>query len=300
MLSQLTETNTKKDTKINKSDFHESITDIKLSFLLLKKNWKEFIKTEIFALVAFVLFIFIITISIIILDISGPRPKPRLFGPRFQIRNQFLLILFGLLVFYAFISSQFGLAHDIIVSGDMFTEFNNSFFYFRKHFIKYVLLSILILWLPLALIFEFSFRYFIEFSTLNLINIGKFQINLLFDLILVYLIQYIFFVVFNLSLASVTEQGSLLKGLKDNFVLLKAHPKRIFFSWTFFFLIFSLPSFVFIILSILIFRTLFTGLYILLGIFFALILISSVILGYPLMSLIATRIYTTTKNEEGV
>ena len=152
----------------------------------------------------------------------------------------------------------------------------------------------------MVFILELSFRYFIEFTSLNLFRFGGIQQNLFFDLLTVYSVQFIFFVLFNITLASISAHGSFSTSLKDNFKVLFKYPIRIIASWTIYFLIFSLPSIIIVLASFILVTSVFPNLLGFFGIFFSLLLLSSVILGYPLMSLIATRIYSTTLSEDEI
>ncbi len=279
-------------TERSRNSFHESYLDIKVSLSLLKANWQAFAKTEIFALGAFVGFIFL---TFMFLFINGIFIHPGFIRPRpFRIgaRIPFYILVASILVFYAFISSTYGLSHDIILSGDQFTEFEKSFTYFKRHFFSYVFLSIIILWIPIAFELEFHFHNFFEVIP----GLRTNELELLLDAFTIYLFQYLLFVLFNLTLPSITSKGNLILAFKENFNILIRFPKRMIASWGIFFIIFSLPSYIFLILVILVVRFIFPS-FVILGLIILIIVLSSVILGYPIMSLIATRIYATTKEK---
>lgn len=195
------------------------------------------------------------------------------------------------MIFYAFISSTYGLSHDIILSGDQFTEFENSFTYFKRHFFSYIFFSLLIFWIPIAIELDFHFRNFLEIIP----NLQSESNELLIDAFSLYLVQYLFFVLLNLTLPSLTDQGKVLRALNENFSILLRNPIRILTSWLIFFVLFSLPSYIVLIICIFIIKVLLGPLFQIMGIIIVAILLSSIILGYPIMSLIATRIYATTR-----
>ena len=285
--------------KNSQNSIHESYIDIKVSLRLLKENWEAFLKTEVFALTAFISFIFLLMILILL---NNLRPLPPPYFPRthqynvFDIRIVFIILVFAILIYYAFISSTYGLSHDIILSGDQFTTFDKSFTYFRKHFFYYTLLSLIILWIPMAFELDFHVRNFFEFVP----DIRTSPIALILDAFSLYLVQYGFFVLLNLTLPSITSKGKLLTAFKENFNILLKNPKRILFSWGIFFIIFSLPSFLIMLLAIISIRFFLASVFLppvffIFGLIIVIFSISSVIIGYPIMSLIATRIYATTK-----
>ena len=274
----------------SQNSFHESYLDIKVSLSLLKENWNAFLKTELFALAAFIIFsvviLFFLFFDSFFFHANFVRPRPPI---RFENGRILLYLLIGsVLVFYAFISSTYGLSHDIILSGDQFTEFENSFTYFKRRFFYYIFLSILILWIPIAFELEFHFHNFFEVIPDFRTN----EITLLLDAFEIYLFQYLLFVLLNLTLPGITSRGMLLHAFKENFRILFKNPKRIIGSWGIFFIMFSFPSYIFLILVVVILR-IFTPFFIL-GTISLILILSSVILGYPLMSIIATRIYATT------
>lgn len=288
-------------TERSRNSIHESYLDIKISLSLLKENWQAFVKTEIFALAAFIGFVFLTIILLLISGIFflhiGPNPIIGPSRPRdFRInsgRIPFYILLGSVLVFYAFISSTYGLSHDIILSGDQFTEFEKSFTYFRRHFFSYIFLSIIILWIPIAFELNFHFHNFFEVIP----NFRTNEFTLLIDAFEIYLFQYVLFVLFNLTLPSITAEGKFISSFKENFRLLFKYPKRIIISWGIFFIMFSLPSYIFLLLVIFVVRFIFPSL-IILGLILLILVLSSVILGYPIMSLVATRIYATTREKD--
>ena len=280
--------------KKSQNSFHESYIDMKVSLSLLKENWQAFAKTELFALVAFTSFIILATVLFLLygLDVHPDMGRPRPLRP-FHGRLPFYIIIGSVLVFYAFISSTYGLSHDIIISGDQFTEFENSFTYFKRHFFYYIFLSILILWIPIAFELDFHFHNFFEVIP----DLQRNEIELILDAFSIYLFQYLLFILLNLTLPSITNDGKLIKAFKENFSILIKNPKRIIASWGIFFVFVSLPSFIFLIIAILLLRFFLPTLFFLMGVIIFVLVLSSVILGYPIMSLIATRIYATTEKK---
>ena len=275
----------------SRSQIYESYIDIKVSLSLLKQNWEAYLKTEIFAFIALITFIVVISI-LFLLNIFFLPPDPHRFPTPniFESRLPFTFVILLILVFYAFISSTYGLSHDIIISGDQFTEFDKSFTYFKRHFISYILLSVLILWIPITLELDFHFRNLLESNPLH--EISEHEFEFIFNALSIYLLQYLFFILLNLTLPSVTSKGKILLAFKENFLILLKNPIRIVFSWGIFFVLFSLPSLFVLILLI---SLLGSSSAPIAGMLILILSLSGIILGYPIMSLIATRIYATTK-----
>jgi hypothetical protein len=256
----------------------ESIGDIKIGWHVFKDNYKSYIAVELFVIAGmfgFVLLglLFFIFVEVMIF-LSLELPREIFFVILILI---FLMILF-VFFFSAFTGTLYGLTYDIMSSGDLYTEFKHAFTYFRKFWKEYILISIP--FLIVSLILEF---------TRNLELILKLPIILLEFLAIIILVEIY---------PSMTAQGSLKRGVKENFHILRSEFKRLFASIGFFFFIFRLPIHIFIILG-----TIFSSdeniSLVFLFLFYIFVLINSMI-GAPILSIISTRIYNTVDLERSI
>ncbi len=269
------------------STFSETKKDFRIAWQSLKDNFKAFLVTEIFAVLAFILTLFILG-SILIITVSLI-PSVSLgdffgqFSDGIEMPKIFRM-LFGLIafaIFFAFLNCQHGLAYNIMSSGEMFAEFKNSFTYFKRFWWQYPLLT---------------FALFI----INGIVSGGIRIegsgpgplfhDITFDFIQIVLTFgriILFFISFNLfihTFPSLTSQGKFKRSFIESFRIIKSNPKRIISTWGTYFLIFIVPI---ITLGILAEIYGFIFLYILFGIDFILI----TIFGFPMLTLIARGVY---------
>jgi len=277
--------------------FSNALDDIKISWLLLKSNWKAFIATELFALFSMTIVAFliasiyfaigyIIPLSPLFLDSSSPQEKRGIF-----------FFSFAIIFFLSFLNCQYGLAYDIISSGDMFAEFKSSFTYFKRNWLPYSLLPFLLGWLH-SLFQGTRIIWFILIEDMTNIRVEIEE----FDVFPSLIFGYLFFVLLISTLPSITAQsgnstiGRIKQGFIENFRLVKRKPRRLFFTWGLFYLIFNLPSTI-ISLFILLFYDSLIGSIWLLFIFFVytLLLLIGLLIGTPISTLISTRIYSDAK-----
>jgi hypothetical protein len=264
---------------------------------MFKSNYKAFIATEIFAIIAFVISMgIIIGITVAIFALSPNLAVADLIPNE---SNDFteIHIIWGILAallyltLTGFLFGQFGLAYDIYSSGDMFTEFKKSFTYFKTHWWKYVLLT-----------FVSGFGFFRPNQRLlrnaPLPPEEHIQAVSLVMLVVRFIVVFVLLVVFSSTLPSVTAQGNLKRSFIESIRIVKRNFSRLFKTWGVYFLIFSLPIFA-SNLTLLILIPSIKGTVIvpiLLGIT-ALLYGFSLFIGIPMMSLIATRIYNTVEFE---
>ncbi len=127
-----------------------------------------------------------------------PRPVSlNLFDPSLAFIGGSIYLLAGWF-FGSFLCSVFGLAHDIMSSGDMFANFNSAFVYFRRFWWQYsilVLLTGILCFYPTVILF-----------------VGVFP--------------------------ALTTQESFWKAVRVNFQVLKRNTRRVVISWSLFFLMF--------------------------------------------------------------
>ena len=193
--------------------------------------------------------------------------------------------------------SNFGLAHDIIVSGDQFTEFVNSFRYFKKNFFNYGFMTLIILFSPILLI---SFNSRIPLLPVFMPVFRITDQESFIGYYTLFFFQYFLLVFFSLSLVNISGERTLKESFKRNFNLLLKYPKRIMTSWIICFLILLLPLMGINLLSIIVSRLALSEFFWFIGILLLVLNISMVSLCYPLISLIATRIHVTTSQNKAL
>ncbi|MHA1346874.1 MAG: hypothetical protein ACTSVO_04305 [Candidatus Heimdallarchaeaceae archaeon] len=281
-----------KSTKIS-----ETKTDFKLSWQFLKANYKSFLATELFAILAFIVvisimmgiivLIFVLSPDLALSDLSFDRVEDR----DITYRVWLILPILAYLTMVGFLYCQFGLAYDIFTSGDMFTEFKKAFSYFKEHWWKYIVLT-----------FVTGFSFFIpddithmraetsHWATSNAIIIT-------FDVIR-FLLFFVILVVFSNTLPSVTAQGNLKNSFKESFRILKKEWKRLVKTWVIYFLIFVAPSFILSMVLQLTYPLLVgTSWFTVIRIVAFILQFYKLFIGFPMLALIATRIYNSVEFE---
>ncbi len=277
------QTNTKSNQK--SSTFSETKMDFKIAWQSLKGNYKAFIGTVIFAGLA--LFITLITLTSILILIVALIPTisvDEFFG---KFSNNFGLsrifrILIGLIaisIFYAFLNSQHGLAYDIMSSGEMFTEFKNSFAYFKKYWWQYPLLTFFLM--IINTLFSLGYRFENSGSHIHNYPINIIQISLNIGELILF---FIWFLLFIHTFPSLTSQGSFKRSYTESLRIIKSNPKRVISTWGTFFMIFVIP-----LITLGFFAEHFINLY--LAIAFGIDFIFVIFIGFPMLSLLARGIY---------
>ncbi|MHA1516461.1 MAG: hypothetical protein ACTSPF_13060, partial [Candidatus Heimdallarchaeaceae archaeon] len=191
----------------------------------------------------------------------------------------------------SFLFCQFGLAYDIYTSGDMFTEFKKAFTYFKSHWWKYILLT-----------FVTGFGFFRPNSQMAPEgNIPPGEISEIIQIITIivrFVLLFIIVIIFSSTLPSVTAQGSLKNSFIETIRIVKKDFKRLFKTWGTYFLLFSLPVFA-VNLTLVILLPSIKGTVVLpiLIALLAIVYAYRLFIGFPMMALIATRIYNTTDFE---
>jgi hypothetical protein len=140
----------------------------------------------------------------------------------------FFFIYFLKFVSKAFLGSSYGLAYDILSSGDEFAEFRGFVHYFKQNWWKYILVSLIFIGLAFIgnfvndLIWYWTFTHFIDSSVLNYIIYLSIinGISFLFE----FFGLFLFFCI----LPSVTAHGSISLAFKQNFTVFNHHWKKIF------------------------------------------------------------------------
>jgi hypothetical protein len=281
-----------KSTKIS-----ETKTDFKLSWQFLKANYKSFLATELFAFLAFILVISIMIGILVLIFVLSPGLDPsdlvfdRAKDLDITFRVWLIVPILAYLAMVGFLYCQFGLAYDIFTSGDMFTEFKKAFNYFKEHWWKYILLT-----------FVTGFSFFIPDHIMQKrievspwASLGSIVIILEF---IRYLVIFIVLVVFSNTLPSVTAQGNLKNSFKESFRIVKKEWKRLLKTWGIYFLIFIAPSLIISGVSYLAFPVLEGTVWIEVIRGIAIIFqVYKLFIGFPMLALIATRIYNSVEFE---
>lgn len=273
----------------------ETRTDFKISWQYLKANYKSFIATELFAFFAFII-VFSLMVSIVVLifhfspELSLIDLLPSEEGHAvIRFRVWVIVPILAYLAMVGFLYCQFGLAYDIFTSGDMFAEFKKSFSYFKEHWWKYILLT-----------FITGFSFFLPSNVMQTNSeaspwVMSDALVIVFEIIR-YIIFFIILVVFGNTLPSVTAQGSLKNSFIESIRIVKTEWKRLIKTWGIYFLIFIAPSLVISLIMQLTYPVLSgTGWFTFLIVLSAILQIYKLFIGFPMLALMATRIYNSSK-----
>ncbi len=266
----------------------QSKTDLKISWQMYKSNYKAFIATELFAIFAF--FLINIALALLLVAIYA-------FSPNLEVSSLFsdltsrlsashilrvIVASISFLVMVGFLNCQYGLAYDIFSSGDMFAEFKSSFTYFKRHWWQYIILIFITglgMFVPNRSVDNDPPRF------LENVNILAFQIAR-------FIVLLLFLILFSSTLPSVTAQGNLIKSFNESFRIVRKDTKRLVKTWSIYFLIFFAPLMIFSITLTAVFSYIEGTFWI--PLFYSIILAIYLVIffvGFPMMSLIATRIY---------
>ncbi|MCE7739439.1 MAG: hypothetical protein GPJ50_08675 [Candidatus Heimdallarchaeota archaeon] len=271
----------------------ETKNDFKISWQMFKTNYKAFIATEIFAILAFLVINGIILGIIVSIFAISPNLTPSDLIPsassdfKLTFRVWGFLAALSYLIISGFLFCQFGLAYDIFSSGDMFTEFKKAFVYFKTNWWKYILLT-----------FVTGFGFFAPDKRMSKHDPtpieANYEIFFVVSTILRFVALFFIVIVFNSTLPSVTAQRSLKNGFIESFRIVRKNFKRLFKTWGLYFLLFSVPVLVVTLTLVLLLPTIqgTVVLPILIAIL-AIVYIYRLFIGFPMMALISTRIYNT-------
>ena len=262
----------------------------KNSWLMLKENYKAFIFTELFAILAFI--ITVISCWIIFSGIAWVIP-PHITPSELiiQMTTQFgISIIFRILVsliagivFIGFMSSQFGLANDIINSGEMFAQFKGSFIYFRKNWWQFYILTLL-LFVFAGILPGFVGKFRDGPPTTIALSIWEILLFLLWMFLF-----FLWFVLFIHAFPSLVYKNKLSLALKESFLIFKQDFRTITKTWAIFFIFFAIPPILAAIFGI-IFRTPSIPVHPM-PVFALLFILIMIFLGFPFTVLLATGIY---------
>jgi hypothetical protein len=264
-----------------------SIMDLKISWKIYKANAKPFIGYSFFAFLGSFFFTFLLSLFVFYLVIS--------IYVELQLEVTLEMIYIIALVFavptlflsFALMGSVYGLAYDILSSGDEFAEIKGAFTYFKRYGWQYCVLTLLSA--GINLFFSIFRNYLFD---------GLFFDNIVLHilcLIGIYFLSNCWTLLFCMSFPSLTAHGSLKKAIKESVALFKTNTSRIFKSVFMWFFFFSLP--VIIALELVQYYEPIWDIsnLSLLIIFTAVVYIIDIAIGNPIYVLMLTRIYNTSQ-----
>ncbi|QEE17230.1 hypothetical protein DSAG12_03062 [Promethearchaeum syntrophicum] len=261
---------------------NETILDFKICWKLYKANFKTYLKYSLFIFFIQLIVSLIVNIGVVSLLIGVFKVNP------FEIVEILIWVIIPTTVLlYALQGAFYGLAYDIMSTGDEFAEFRGAFRYFRKYYWQYTIITLL----------TSSPAFIIIINLSSLLDISPYNVEtiLLNSLggIFIFILLFLWSLVFMMTFPSITAQGSISRSFKENFKILRRNFKRIFLSFGLNFLLFLMPFYIATLLQFIVFPIADSPLRItLMGIALVFGIISYVIAA-PLNTLIATRIYNT-------
>lgn len=257
-----------------------SQVDLRLSWYMFKRNVRAYTMIAIFSVASSLLIMFIVGFLVGILSV--------LIGGESIVENQLFMDIMIIIItiplilfFYAFFGSGYGLAYDIMSSGDEFAQFKGAFSYFKRFWWQYIVIS-LVSALPTFLINPF-------FLPLNGIN--HLWIRIIIHGLLI-TITYFWSIIVGIAFPIVTAKNSIKKSLILPFTLLSKYPKRYLSTWLKFFVIFYIPS---AALTLIYFFSEFYEIQMTwwINLFMAFSSIVSLFIAFPMQTLVATRFYNS-------
>lgn len=263
---------------------NESVKDYQVALKLYFENRKQFMFTFFFFIFGIISLV-ITTITLIFLFRNSGNLSAILI---ILVLISFFSIFFILL---SYIRSTFGLAYDIMSSGDLFTEFKKSIKYFKKNWLVFLLLSApigLIIFLEQILSTIIIFYYL--FSEVD------YRPYIIPIKVFVYIIDFSYFVLFIGIFPSIVAKQKVRAAFKENSKILRLHLKRIMLSIGIYYLIFRGLMFLIDALRIIFTSNLSTfNIFNFLFFFTAML---NIAVGMPIYSLISTRIYNLTDSKD--
>lgn len=263
--------------------------DFRNSWQMLRENYKAFIFTEIFAICAFLLSLLFLSFLLYIIVLIIPDYSMEDFVS--LLRNQYTIsILFRVgftlltsILLLGFMNCQFGLANDIMNSGEMFAEFKGSFAYFKKNWGQFFVLTIIM-----------SGFFFIMSGPLSGNPTGHpysqdFSVGQMGIFILRTTLYFFWFLLFIHAYPSVVLKNNLWLAIKESVHIFVTDFRRIFRTWSIFFISFWLPPMILGIFGVIFF----SGSTIVpkFPIFAIIIILIIILIAFPLSTLLATGIY---------
>ncbi len=270
----------------------ESLIDLKIAFKLYFDYKKEYINT----CVVFFIGIFFLVFGTIFVVLNIDEGDYQLNELARLVIGPIILVIFCCVLFLllAYARTIFGLTHDIMTSGELFTEFKRSIVYFKKFWFFFSLFSI-----PFFLII-FIDQLIGLFFILRFINTNEDYRSFLLPIkVFVYLFDFLTYVLLIEILPSMIVVKKVSQSIKENFQILRRHFRRIFLSIAFYYLIFRGAMFLVDISRLLLVSN--ENTFLMFNLVFFVVSFAHAIIGIPILSLISTRIYNTTMmNQESL
>lgn len=258
---------------------NKSIEDFSIAWAVFKDNLRAYLSVVLFVIVSVfgIVLIGIGTFGIFFtLNVLGIRLSQDVRIFLFIVLSVTIFIMLAItLVFSAFNATLYGLSYDIMSSGDLHTEFRKAFTYFKSNWFSYLVISI-----PLLL------------SSLTYQLVTKDQI---LEYIVFIFIDYFSIMYISGLLTSVTAKKKLIFSFKESFFLLKSDFRRIALTIGIYFLIFRSPYIISVYIAKLGLTIDFLILTLLITNF--LLMLFAGLIGNPILSILATRIYNTNIND---
>lgn len=249
----------------------QSFEDVKIGLRIFRDNIlayfavMAFIVASIFLITAFLLITFVFGLLLSFLDTQLPNDVGILILIFVPLITFFVLII--AIFFSAFNGTLYGLSYDIMSSGDLYTEFKHAFTYFRKFWLKYLIISLF------ALVIAMSYYLLLLPGDQTLL------------LILIILVDYLSLMYITGLYTSVTAKGSLKNAIFESEKLLIKDFRRIALTIGIYYIIFRFPYILFFSLLKQDIGAFLIGNMMIFGI------VS--FLGTPILTIFATRIYNT-------
>ncbi len=257
--------------------------DFKLSWYMLRKNLRPYALISIFSIFSALLLTFIFGVLIVMLSIAIAGPEIAQNETYRNILSVGLALPIMFLI-YAFYGSGYGLAYDIMSSGDEFAQFKGAFSYFKRYWWQYTLISLIysapgIILNPTIL----------PFDSIDSIGI-QVLIHFVFQII-----TFLWFTIIGMALPAITAHDNLRESLGESIKLFRNNLSRYARTWGLFFILFQIPVFgimEFYSLSLNTSDTISIGMggLILIGYLFSTFIV------FPMQTLISTRLYNSILN----
>lgn len=287
------------DIKAKLNSWEQSKEDFRTAWQLLRENFRAFISSELFALLIFIVYCVLFLAILVFLLLPGslvfgdilPGSSNMNPGELLKIGQlvnfiSSIFIAIGIAIFYGVMGSQYGLAYDIMSSGNLFAEFKGSFTYYRRFWWQYPIIMFLI-------------SGFVSLPSIQSQNAIIDDINdmgmwpsLILIVISIITGLILWSTIWTLTLPALTARGTLKQAFKENFELVRHYYIRIFrtiglFSFIMYFGMMLIGFVIIVLLYIGRAQMLIPALLLLSGaviVYFAL---------YPMIPLMATRIYNS-------
>ncbi|MHA1731254.1 MAG: hypothetical protein ACTSU5_04890 [Promethearchaeota archaeon] len=270
----------------------ETKVDFRLSWRMYRDNWKALVGAQLTGITVF--FATIVGTFLLFDFFFFQDGSPAFEGstPAEVILLVRILVVPALIVLYAFFGSLFGLSYEIMSGGDLFANYRETFRYFRRYWWRYVLLS---MWLNL-------FGLLIPLVSVHVLGtIGPGRAEVSVELPVSGVFNFFWFAMFLLTFPSLTASGHLRESFRENWHLFWKNPSRVLLTYFTYFLVFELPNIIFALFFAHYYSGGTSAAPWVLVTFAIAVVVSSLyrlFVGYPMLSLLSTRVYNSLKLRE--